>query len=815
MERPSENIEPTTDSANGLSQQAAIHRVLRQFKTEKAFRLKMNKVVNIVGELLTADRCYIFQFDSKQGKRTISQYSEWVRYRIEAQIDNPELYDVDDSLMDEALEYLDRGEVFIADTVNIKDPIFRETMQAQDIESFTFAPIIAQNTMWGFLGVDSCRLERLWTEEDGLILLNFSNLIGNHLDFNHVNGLVSQKNKLLQVAIESSNDGFWYLNIQENKLYFSKQWKDMLGYSENEIDHSFDQLERLIHPDDRELVLAVMDPYIRNDSKAFEYEYRMRHKTKGYIWIMTQAYVKFDENNLPTTLVGTNIDISARVNYQKDLKERQKEYSEIINAVHDVIFQIDEFGVFLFLNPAWSEITGFSVDNSMGTPLEDYIYPNDREKFSSYLKQKKDKGNKHFTLFEMRLLNSQGAFCWVKFSFTIYYDSNGDFNKAQGTITDIHQRKMAEIAQRESEEKFRLMSENMSDLTCLHKADGTFSYVSPSMADMLGYEPELMLGRSSYEFIHPEDKEQVYEVSHLPLLKGIQDKAITTFRLRREDGTYIWAETVTQAIKKGGQLESILSVSRDISERIEVEMEIKKALEKEKELNELKSRFVSMASHEFRTPLTSIKSSIQILEMYAEGLDKKVRQFFEKHFSKMVVQIDRLSDLMNNILVLGRTEADKIPFEPEETDLRTEIEKIIRMDYAPWQDGRTVSVAVQGEERPVFVDINLMGHIVNNILSNAFKYSKDQPSPQLTIHFNSEDFKIEVRDFGIGIPDEEKSQLFQSFFRAENTINIEGTGLGLVILKQFVEVHSGTVNIESEEGKGTTVTVIIPYRHQA
>ena len=814
MERPSENIEPTTDSANGLSQQAAIHRVLRQFKTEKAFRLKMNKVVNIVGELLTADRCYIFQFDSKQGKRTISQYSEWVRYRIEAQIDNPELYDVDDSLMDEALEYLDRGEVFIADTVNIKDPIFRETMQAQDIESFTFAPIIAQNTMWGFLGVDSCRLERLWTEEDGLILLNFSNLIGNHLDFNHVNGLVSQKNKLLQVAIESSNDGFWYLNIQENKLYFSKQWKDMLGYSENEIDHSFDQLERLIHPDDRELVLAVMDPYIRNDSKAFEYEYRMRHKTKGYIWIMTQAYVKFDENNLPTTLVGTNIDISARVNYQKDLKERQKEYSEIINAVHDVIFQIDEFGVFLFLNPAWSEITGFSVDNSMGTPLEDYIYPNDREKFSSYLKQKKDKGNKHFTLFEMRLLNSQGAFCWVKFSFTIYYDSNGDFNKAQGTITDIHQRKMAEIAQRESEEKFRLMSENMSDLTCLHKADGTFSYVSPSMADMLGYEPELMLGRSSYEFIHPEDKEQVYEVSHLPLLKGIQDKAITTFRLRREDGTYIWAETVTQAIKKGGQLESILSVSRDISERIEVEMEIKKALEKEKELNELKSRFVSMASHEFRTPLTSIKSSIQILEMYAEGLDKKVRQFFEKHFSKMVVQIDRLSDLMNNILVLGRTEADKIPFEPEETDLRTEIEKIIRMDYAPWQDGRTVSVAVQGEERPVFVDINLMGHIVNNILSNAFKYSKDQPSPQFTIHFNSEDFKIEVRDFGIGIPDEEKSQLFQSFFRAENTINIEGTGLGLVILKQFVEVHSGTVNIESEEGKGTTVTVQIPYRSQ-
>lgn len=812
MERPSENIEPTTDSGNALSQQAAIHRVLRQFKTEKAFRLKMNKVVSIVGELLTADRCYIFQFDNQPERRTISQYSEWVRYQIEAQIDNPELYNVDTSLIDEALEYLDRGEVFIADTVNIKDSIFRETMEAQDIESFTFAPIIAQNKMWGFLGVDSCRLERLWTEEDGLILLNFSSLIGNHLDFNHVNSLVWQKNKLLQVAIESSNDGFWYLNIQENKLYFSKQWKDMLGYAEDEIDHSFEQLERLIHPDDRELVIAIMDPYTRNDSKAFEYEYRMRHKTKGYIWVMTQAYVKFDENNLPNTLVGTNIDISARVNYQKDLKERQKEYSEIINAVHDAIFQIDEFGVFLFLNPAWSEITGFSVDNSMGTPLEDYIYPSDREKFSSYLKQKNDEGNKHFTLFEMRLLNSQGAFCWVKFSFTIYFDSNGDFSKAQGTITDIHQRKMAEIAQRESEEKFRLMSENMSDLTCLHKADGTFSYVSPSMADMLGYDPESMLGRSSYEFIHPEDKEQVYEVSHLPLLKGIQDKAITTFRLRREDGSYIWAETVTQAIKKGGQLESILSVSRDISERIEVEMEIKKALEKEKELNELKSRFVSMASHEFRTPLTSIKSSVQILEMYAEGLDQKVRKFLEKHFSKMVVQIDRLSDLMNNILVLGRTEADKIPFEPEETDLRTEIEKIIRMDYAPWQDGRTVSVAVQGEERPVFVDINLMGHIVNNILSNAFKYSKDQSAPQLTIRFNSEDFKIEVRDFGIGIPDEEKSQLFQSFFRAENTINIEGTGLGLVILKQFVEVHSGTVNIESEEGKGTTVTVQIPYR---
>lgn len=812
MENTPQKIFDSSDYASAKEQQTALQRVLKQMKSNSPLQVKLNKVISLVGEMLTADRCYIFKCHEKDNVWYMSQLVEWVRHRVESQLDNPELYDAEMDIIQESMPFLEAGEVFVCDTVDINDPAFREVMESQDIDSFIFAPIIVQKDFWGFLGVDSCRIERTWKQEDGITLINFATIIGNHLELNRVADLVSRKDQLLQVAIESSNDGFWYLNIQENKLYFSKQWKSMLGFEEDEIENSFDQLERLIHPEDRELVLSIMDPYTRSSSKTFDYEYRMLHKTEGYIWVMTQAYVKFDDNGIPKTLVGTNIDISARVSYQQDLQEQEEEYSEIINAVHDVIFTIDEAGLFGFLNPAWNEITGFSVSDSLGTAAVDYVYPHDRESFQKALKNQSSANTTNTVNFEIRLLKAGGAYCWVKFSFTLYFDRKGIFSKAQGTITDIHQRKMAEIAQKESEEKFRLMSENMSDVTCLHKTDGTYSYASPSIYDMLGFEPEEMMGKMTYDFVHPEDRQQVYESTHLPLLKGVANKGVSTLRLRRADGSYIWVETITQAIKKGARIESILSVTRDISERIEVEMEMKKALEKEKELNELKSRFVSMASHEFRTPLTSIKSSIQLLEMYAEELKNDVKPMFDKHFSKMVVQIDRLSDLMNNILVLGRTEADKIPFEPEEVDLKIEIEKIIRMDYAPWQDGRTLSVQVKGEERPVFVDINLMGHIVNNMLSNAFKYSKGKPSPEIVLQYDADCYEIQVKDYGIGIPQEEQDQLFSSFFRADNTINIEGTGLGLVILKQFVELHHGTVEVKSKEGEGTLVTVKMPYQ---
>lgn len=792
-----------------------LNRILKILNKAQSPVEELKKIVSIIGELFMADRCYVFKSNVSQRETdelTVSQVAEWVRGSIPAQINNQELQELPVAHFSAAYNKVIEGQIFSASVSELTDDDFKTLMESQDIKSFIFSPIINNETIWGFIGLDSCKLDRAWVLEEKLMLSNFSHVIGTAINVKNLTNLIVKKDQQLEVAIESSNDGFWYINLLENKVYLSKQWKSMLGYQEDELINSFETIEALIHPDERDLVLSTMDPYLRANQGTFEYEYRMRHKTGSYLWILTQAYVKKDENGRPTTLVGTNIDISARVTYKRNIEEKEKEYSNLINAVHEVIFQTDSKGAFIFLNPAWEEITGFNAQQSLGTSSLDYIYPDDLVNAQEEVYIKSSPNSVLNKEFEIRSLVASGGYKWVEVYISLVFNAAGDVSGSYGTITNIHQRKMAEIAQRESEEKFRLMADTMSDVTSLHKTDGTCFYVSPSVQEMLGYDPKKVIGNTPYSIIHPDDQEDFYQNTHQPLLKGKIEKGISILRFLRKDKSVVWIETVTQAIKKGEKIESILCVSRDISERRQAELEMEKALQKEKELHELKSRFITMASHEFRTPLTSIKSSVELLEMYAEDFEEKLNGPFKKHFEKIITQIDRLSQLMNNILVVGKTEADRMRFEPEETNLTELINTILKRDYAPWEDGRSALLTVNGSPRLVFVDSNLMEHVLNNLLSNAFKYSKDKPSPEITLSFQTNQFKVSVKDYGIGIPDDEQDQLFESFFRAKNTINIEGTGLGLVIMKQFVEMHQGTIVVNSQEDQGTEVLIQIPYQ---
>jgi signal transduction histidine kinase len=238
------------------------------------------------------------------------------------------------------------------------------------------------------------------------------------------------------------------------------------------------------------------------------------------------------------------------------------------------------------------------------------------------------------------------------------------------------------------------------------------------------------------------------------------------------------------------------------------ELKLEKSLEKEKELNELKSSFVSTASHQFRTPLAAIQANSDLLGMLGESLDDSLNKRYKKVTSRIKSEVRKMTDLMNDLLVLGKSTSEIMPFRPVTIDIVDFCKKIV----FSYSENKTytgiLEFEVKGDPYDFKLDPQLLSHALTNLVDNAFKYSKGKKNPELTLSFNAAEISFRVKDYGIGIPEDELSKMFQPFFRAENVSGIEGTGLGLSIAKEFINKNNGEITISSIEGEGCDIEMI-------
>jgi PAS domain S-box-containing protein len=255
--------------------------------------------------------------------------------------------------------------------------------------------------------------------------------------------------------------------------------------------------------------------------------------------------------------------------------------------------------------------------------------------------------------------------------------------------------------------------------------------------------------------------------------------------------------------------ESISTLEKEVTERKRAEEEARKALEKERELNELKSKFVSIASHEFRTPLSTILSSVSLIEQYNQRGDTEK---IVKHTQRVRSSVNHLTGILNDFLSLGKLEEGKIDVKPESIDLQILFNDVKEEIKVQLKDGQKIDVdVVQGAET-VVSDLRILRNILFNLLSNASKYSEAGKLIRIAAQAASGNVEISIADEGIGIPDSDKKHMFERFFRASNSGNIQGTGLGLNIVKRYVDLLSGTIWFTSEHRKGTTFFVSIPQQ---
>ncbi len=382
----------------------------------------------------------------------------------------------------------------------------------------------------------------------------------------------------------------------------------------------------------------------------------------------------------------------------------------------------------------------------------------------------------------------------------------------QAFITDISDRLRAQKALAESEARLRESEARFSAafnaspawMTIARAENGAYVLTNEAFLKWTGYASAEVQGRNCGElelWQNPPERDQfMQEVLQLRTIR--ERECSLQSRFGRPYTMLLSVETI-----EINDMPHVLVVGVDITERKQVEVELLRTLAREKELGQLKSNFVSMVSHEFRTPLGIIQSSSELLRDFLPKMQPSEQQ---EHLESISRNTRRMGGMMEEILVLSRLDAGKIQFQPCAFDLKRFSHRIVEEVCATTNYRCPIKLELDQISGSASGDERLMEHIFTNLLNNAVKYSEEGKPIRFAVRRDGQEAVCVVQDQGLGIAEEDRRGLFTAFHRGENVGNRPGTGLGLMLVKRCVDMHSGKVQLESEVGKGTTVTVRLP-----
>ncbi len=368
------------------------------------------------------------------------------------------------------------------------------------------------------------------------------------------------------------------------------------------------------------------------------------------------------------------------------------------------------------------------------------------------------------------------------------------------------QRKQAELALQNSEQRWATLTETVPVGIFLTDASGNCLYVNKFWSEIAGMTVQEASGQGWVNALHPEDRDRIFAEWDRATRKNLPFSS--EYRFIRPDGkiTWVYGQAIAETAADGS-VTGYIGTLTDITERLKIE-EMKQALEREKKMSELKLRFFSMASHEFRTPLSIITFATQMLEnSEPEWLDaKKIRNIY-----RIKDSAQKITQLLTDVLTLARAEAEKLELKPKKLNLEQFCQQILEEIKTERPENCLISFVYKGNHNDeVYLDEKLLHSILINLLSNAVKYSPQGEEVNFEVKFQAESVIFTIQDRGIGIPVQDQVHLFEAFHRGENVGRIDGTGLGLAIVKRCVDLQGGEITWNSYPEKGTTFVVSIP-----
>lgn len=458
---------------------------------------------------------------------------------------------------------------------------------------------------------------------------------------------------------------------------------------------------------------------------------------------------------------------------------------------------VGQGGVIRFANPRCLALLGVTVQQAGQRPMIDYVHPDDRA-FVTQQRIRREQGEA-VPPYEARFLRDDGEIRWVEINGVVVEwegaPANLFFLKDTTERHALDEALKSALAQREA-----ILETATVGVTFL--IGRRHQWLNRTMARMLGYEPWELLGQETrLHYASDEEFERVGAEAYRAI--DASGRYSGEVQMKRKDGGLFWVMIDGTAVTQG-QSRGTVWTYVDVTERKQAEEEMRKALTRERELGALKTRLLSMASHEFRTPLAAILSSAELVAHYGDRIGPEEQRTI---LADLVAAARRMQLMLEDMFTLGQAEAGRLTFQPRLVD----VEALCRQALAEVrsaQPGHRLTIGtLRGGARQL--DPRLVQYILSNLLTNACKYSPEGSEVRLTLDCG-EAVRIEVADQGIGVPDEDLPHLFESFRRGGNAGHRPGSGLGLAIVKRCAELHGGEVAVVSKLGQGSCFAVTLP-----
>lgn len=507
-------------------------------------------------------------------------------------------------------------------------------------------------------------------------------------------------------------------------------------------------------------------------------------------------------------ILGISNDITELRESQISLLRQEREYRGILESLRVVVGTLDQFMRFNYFNPALVSYLKFTkLEHILHLPVSKIIHKEDFDVFKANFQEVL---NHKARLREGRIRITKGKeIFWFNYALTDRGRA-GDKKEVLISLYDISEQVQFSRELQRSERIFRAIAVNSADIIGLHGPLGHLKYVSPAAETLLGYTQEELLGRQAFNLVHPDDRQRIRS-----LVVGVKDvphvNRFVQIRVKSKQDEYLWMEITLSFIESdSGEPPTIQTASRDITERKKIEEERKRNMDREAELNEFQRSFVMMSSHQFRTPLTVIKSDVDLLRLMYEDESAFDKNRMIRIADRMKTSVSRMTYLMEDILTLGKLDAGAIEKHITTVELLESLDELIQNQFTPLATGRMLVIEFETDEIQIETDLDLLSQAIANFITNADKYSEGEKAPVLTVRKEPGFAIVEIKDFGIGIPKSDIAKLYHPFFRGSNAKDYRGTGLGLRIAKNFLDMIDAEVSIDSVENEGTTVVIKIP-----
>ncbi len=577
--------------------------------------------------------------------------------------------------------------------------------------------------------------------------------------------------------------------------YLSKQWEEYTGMKQDD-QLGFEWITKVIHPDDQARVSEHWLGAVKG-FHPYDIEYRLRRYDGTYRWFKTRGTRLQDREGNTTHWFGTCTDID-------ETKEAHLEYERDVDSSPAMLWITDETGYCTYLSRQWYDMTGQNPETGLGYGWLDATHPDDKEKAGKIFTEANSKQT--FFRTEYRLKNKDGQYRWAIDAGNPRFDKNGKFLGIAGTVFDVHERKLAEEEILNERENFRHLFKESPEMVCILKGpEHLFEFVNEAHVRVLGFDAT---GKKVRE-AQPESVEihgildDVYNTGKTAHLREIPVTVGT--RLRYFDLTY------SPRRDREGTINGVMILGTEITEQIESRNEIEKLASELQEAVVARDTFLSIASHELKTPLTSLKMQIQLRQRILKSGNS---EFFSPEKLLSIAQSDdrqvnRINRLIDDMLDIGRLNAGKLSLAKEEIDLCNLVtEAAERLEDLAAANGSKILLEKCDETLGQW-DRFRLEQVFTNLLTNAVKYGKGQPV-MVMITKDSQHAIVAIQDKGIGISKEDQERIFGQFERAIESKEISGLGLGLYIVKNILEAHGGSITVESSVGAGATFIVKLP-----